>query len=352
MVKVPTEIAKTIGATDQRSKIDAVAKKLLKHKIILAWILKECIPGFENKDVKYIEENCFVGEIKMDSVSVDQDRPDADSSIVGADSVDKSEQEGEIRFDIVFNAAVPEDNTIIRVIINIEIQVNTSLPYSLVTRGVYYGSRLISRQKGTVFKDSNYQDIQKVYSVWICPSPTEQNENSIVQYGISIKNVFGNPKEEPAENYDKMDVIIISLNDKVTEKSNDTNNVNDKNTDKKKTNSQNTQSDGYGKIIRLLSALLSTNKNVDERKKILSSEFSIPMTKEINEEVIEMCNIGEAIELKGIAIGETKTTLRSIRSLMETLHFTLDEAMDALKIPEKEREEYANILAAESNSAE
>ena len=44
--------------------------------------------------------------------------------------------------------------------------------------------------------------------------------------------------------------------------------------------------------------------------------------------------------------------MKDIRSLMETVHFTLDEAMDALKIPEEDREEYAKMLAAENNTAE
>ena len=215
MATEPTELAKTIEASNHRAIYDTNAKKLIKHRIILAWILKECVPEFKKYDVSYIEKNCFAGEVRMSTVSVDQDRPDANSSIKGSETVDTSENEGEVRFDIVFDAIIPDTRKTIRVIINIEIQNKTNLHYSLVTRGIYYGSRLISRQKGTVFKNHNYQNIQKVYSIWICPSPKKKDANSMVKYGIKKKCVIGTATEEPVKNYDKMDVIIISLNDKV-----------------------------------------------------------------------------------------------------------------------------------------
>ena len=55
----PTGLAKTIDAFDLRTKLDANAKKLVKHRIILAWILKECVSEFKDLDVSYIEKNCF-----------------------------------------------------------------------------------------------------------------------------------------------------------------------------------------------------------------------------------------------------------------------------------------------------
>ena len=40
MATVPTNLANSIDASDTRAKLDAVAKKLIKHRIILAEILK------------------------------------------------------------------------------------------------------------------------------------------------------------------------------------------------------------------------------------------------------------------------------------------------------------------------
>ena len=128
--------------------------------------------------------------------------------------------------------------------------------------------------------------------------------------------------KEKMENYDKMKIVIISLNDEGMENRSD--------------------------IIRLLSTLLSTTESVENRKKILEDEFDIPMTKEIKEEVSEMCNLGMAVELKGveqgIEKGKEQTWLESIRNLMDTMKWSAQQAMDALKIPKEEQAHYESKL--------
>ena len=314
MATVQTGLANSIDASETRAKLDTVAKKLIKHRIILAEILKECVEEFREFDVSFIEQNCFVGEVRMNEVSVEQDVLDADSTIVGSNTEDASDNEGLVRFDLVFDAIVPTTKKLIRLVINIEIQVDTDLSYSVVTRAIYYLARLISRQKGTVFNHSEYEKIQKVYSIWICPDPQKENRNSIAEYGFTQQKVFGSV-DEPIENYDKMKAIVISLNDDGMENRSD--------------------------IIRLLSTLLSTTESVEKRKEILEGEFNIPMTREIEEEVSEMCNLGLAVEKKGIE----SSLLQSIKNLMETMKLSSQQAMDALKIPKDEQDKYAKRLS-------
>ena len=356
---ITTELAMSMTAAEARARLDTAAKKLIKHRIILAEIMRNCVEEFKGFDRDYIMQNCFVGEVHMNEISVDQDVPDDDSSIIGSDTEDISEKEGLVRYDLVFDAVVPETGKIIRMVINIEIQVNTNLSYAVVTRAIYYLARLISRQKGTVFNHSDYEKIQKVYSIWICPDPKHENMNSIAEYGFTQQKVFGKVKE-PIENYDKMKAIIISLNDEGSENRND--------------------------LIRLLSTLLSTTETIETRKQILEDEFSIPMTKQIDEEVLEMCNLGMAIEMKGvergmakglekgiaqglaqgitqgiaqgmekgiaqglaqgITQGMEKGILSSIEKLMKTMKLTVQQAMDALEVPESEQPHYAALIGS------
>ena len=317
MATVPTSLANSIDASDTRARLDAVAKKLIKHRIILAEILKECVEEFEGYDIRYIEKNCFAGEVQVNEISVDQDIPDADSAIVGSDTEDNSDSEGLVRYDLVFDAIIPKTSKVVRLVINIEIQVDTKMSYAIVTRGVYYAARLISRQKGTVFERSDYDKIQKVYTIWICPSPSGENTNSIVEYGLKPTKTIGQVIE-PVENYDKMKIIIISLNDKGME--------------------------GDNSIIRLLSTLLSTTESVEKRKQILETEFNIPMTKEIEEEVLEMCNLGMAVELKGVKQGKEQSLLESIKKMIKNLGLTAQQAMDTLEIPKDDQARYAAML--------
>ena len=98
--------------------------------------------------------------------------------------------------------------------------------------------------------------------------------------------------------------------------------------------------DKYTGILKLLNVLLSSEKDPEEKKKILQDDFDIKMTKELESEVSEMCNLSQGIEEKGIEIG----TLRAIENLMDTLKLTAEQAMAALKIPETERLKYTARL--------
>jgi len=129
MATEQTSLANSIDASADKAKLDEVAKKLVKHKIILAEILKECVEEFKGFDIPFIENQCIVGDVQMDEVSVDQDTEDADSSIVGSDTEDNSHKEGLVRYDLVFDARVPKTGEIIRLIINVEIQVDLNPGY-------------------------------------------------------------------------------------------------------------------------------------------------------------------------------------------------------------------------------
>lgn len=315
-----TNLANSIDASADKAKLDEVAKKLVKHKIILAEILKECVDEFRDYEISFIEQKCIVGDVRMDEVSVDQDMEDADSSIVGADTEDNSHNEGLVRYDLVFEARVPKSGEIIGLIINVEIQVNLNPGYPLITRAIYYLARLISRQKGTVFQKSDYGKIRKVYSIWICPDPSKENRNSIVEYGFTQQKVIGKV-DEPVKNYDKMKAIIINLNDDGMDNRTD--------------------------IIRLLSTLLSTTETVERRKKILENDFHIPMTKEIEEGMQDMCNYGTAVQTYGERIGVQAGQLKLILSTMKKHGWDVEKTMDFMDVDAKDRATLAASAKAE-----
>lgn len=65
-----------------------------------------------------------------------------------------------------------------------------------------------------------------------------------------------------------------------------------------------------------------------------------------------MCNLSERVEQKGIEKGIAKGRTygivegiaTSIRNLMESMGWSIEQAMDALQIPTEERNAYLNIL--------
>ena len=108
----------------------------------------------------------------------------------------------------------------------------------------------------------------------------------------------------------------------------------------------------YTGILKLLDVLLSSEKEAEEKKKILQEDFDIAMTKTLESEVSAMCNLSKGVEERGIAIGLERgmergleaATLNAIRNLMETLKLTAEQAMEALKVPEEEKVKYAGML--------
>lgn len=65
-----------------------------------------------------------------------------------------------------------------------------------------------------------------------------------------------------------------------------------------------------------------------------------------------MCNLGRAVELKGIAIGEEQgriqgieqASLKHIRNMTQKLNLTTQQAMDILEISKEDQAHYASIL--------
>lgn len=105
-------------------------------------------------------------------------------SVIGCNSEDSTINEGTVEYDIRFCAVAPSSRQKVRLIIDLEAQKDFYPGYPLIKRGIYYCSRMISSQYGTVFSNCQYGKIRKVYSIWICMAPPKKWRNSITQYVI------------------------------------------------------------------------------------------------------------------------------------------------------------------------
>lgn len=79
----------------------------------------------------------------------------------------------------------------VKLIINVEGQNDFYPGYDIVTRGIFYTAQLISSQLETEFTGSNYGDIKKVYSIWICLNSPKK----IGYFKCNRINTEKNPKE-------------------------------------------------------------------------------------------------------------------------------------------------------------
>ncbi len=324
-----TSVAESIRIVDEKAEYDAACKRVLAEKIILAWVMKYCLTEFRDCDVDEIAEKFIEGKPQVGEVPVAPDETNQAPRINQIGVEDKTLTEGTIYYDIRFNVLTPTSGELIGLIINVEAQNKYDPGYPLTKRGIYYCGRMISAQYGTVFTKAHYEKLKKVYSVWICTHPPRDRENTITRYLIREENLVGNVKEEE-QNYDLMSVIMVCLGSP--------------------------ESENYDGVLKLLGTLLSKQIPYTEKQSILENEFKIPMRETLESEVSTMCNLSDGIEeegiRKGIAIGIERgieqgietNTLQSIKRLMESVAWTADQAMAALKIPEEEREKYMKML--------
>jgi len=137
--------------------------------------------------------------------------PDEGGTIIrGLDTEDKSVREGTDTYDIRFRAIVPGSGERIGLIVNVEAQNDFYPGYPLIKRGIYYCCRMISSQYGREFTGSHYENIKKVYSIWICIDPPKSRENTITRYRVAEEYLAGGAAE-PVRNYDLLSIVMLCL---------------------------------------------------------------------------------------------------------------------------------------------
>lgn len=274
---------------------DESCKNILANKIILAWIMKSCMKEYKDCSIHDIADHYIEGTPEISQREVHRDEAPASDpgKIRGENTEDKAVNEGTVRYDIMFRAILPQGQEKVELIINIEAQKDFYPGYPLIKRGIYYGCRMISSQYGTIFTNSHYEKIQKVYSIWICFNPPEKRKNSINIYSVKEKSVVGKVKEKEAD-YDLLTVVMICLDSGKEEK----------------------EGTEESEILRLLEVLFSTERELKEKEKILENEYGITMTYEEKEEVEEMCNLSEYVWEKGLTYGELQNLVRMVLKKM------------------------------------
>ncbi len=326
--KKKTTLASGIELTEYRAFYDASCKRILSEKIVLAWLMKSCLAEYRDCDAyiiaeKYIEGQPFVGKVPV--------APDETGAFIrGRSQAQTSLSEGSVSYDIYFDAAVPSAKEIVQLIINVEAQADFNPGYPLIKRGIYYCGRMISAQYGTVFSQAHYEKLRKVYSIWVCTNAPKKRQNSISSYQMYERCAAGD-SHEAAANYDLLSVLMVCLGD-----------INDE------------KCQG---ILRLLSVLLTSDLAAGEKKRILQNEFNIAMTRELESEVDSMGGFIDSLaercaekgrregRREGLSEGKLSGILEAIRSLMASMSWEADKAMDALRIPDSERQYYLQELA-------
>ena len=288
-MEVSTNLAESIEKTQEQSTYDVESRYLLADKQVLARIVKENVREFAKYDLDVIE-NCIEGEPQVNEITVHPagHKPE---KINGMQNESIIPNEGKVTFDIRFTIVTPEKERL-KIIINIEAQKKYHVGYGFVPRGVFYCARMISEQLNTEFGTDDYDQIKKVYSIWICMEAPESVANTITAYEISPRDVYGTFRGE--ERYDLLSVIIIRL-------------------------SKSERAEKGNQLIKMLTVLLSDTMEVEKKKKILKDQHGMRMTQKLERRMRAMCNLSEGILERGIDIGELRNKCHTVRKLREKM---------------------------------
>ncbi len=306
-MEVENTLAKKLDTAGQNASYDAYCRNLLVNRQILARILKTCVKEFHDCPIKDIEEKYIEGTPKVHEIAVHRD--ESAEFIDGIGKEDVGMKEKPITYDIFFRVLSPKDDEMIQMIINVESQKDFYPGYPLIKRGIYYCSRMISSQYGTETSDSHYEKLKKVYSIWICSNPPKYRKNTITAYSMNEQNLVGSVTEKE-ENYDMLTVLAVCLGGPGDE--------------------------NYEGLLRMLDVLLSDQVLPEEKKKILKNEFDVAMTKTMEREAMEMCNLSQGIV--------DRTLINAIMSMMKNSDMSEEECMKLLDIPQQHRELYHMML--------
>ena len=269
-----TEIKNAVSAADKDAQYDEKAKRLLGNKIILAHILVKTVDEFKGmnpKDVvSYIEGEPFISVVPVELGLTNAEKiPSGDGlkdgqRIVGLNTENAEINEGLIRFDIIFYVRMKDG--ISQVIVNVEAQKDEPTGYHILNRAVFYVSRLVSSQKERDFVGTNYNDIKRVFSIWVCMN---MDENSMDYVHLTDDKLLGSYPWKGG--LALLNIVLIGISIELPEY------------------------DEKYELHRLLSTLLSMELSVDEKLGIMAKEYNIAVDDRIREDVSAMCNLSQGI---------------------------------------------------------
>lgn len=306
---------------------DMACRQLLSHTDVLALILANTVPEFEGMALADVEK--CIGPVDVDAtIPVDAT---GTHRIYGISNVDCSVDCQPIIYDMHFLAYIPEDRVrdgklIAEMHINIEAQKNANPGYYLPKRATYYASRLISSQKGIDWKNSDYNAIRRVYSVWLCMKPPKEKSGFINHYGVVERKVYGNVSF-PEEQYTDFNYVIVGLDDL----------------------------DATNIMVKTLSCYFSDSITPKE-KYVYLEEAGITVTADMMKRTEAMYSLIEDYEERGMAKGMAQGMVQCIANMMRNFNMPFEQVAKGANIApgEIERyrawvEEYLTENAQESN---
>ncbi|WP_405758872.1 PD-(D/E)XK nuclease family transposase [Anaerovibrio slackiae] len=305
MTTIQTILARDIDTENIDIRYDRSVKRVLANTPLLAPITKYTVRELKNYSIPMIEKCIDADSIQVSQVFVEPGL--TNRKILNDELESKIPSEGRAIFDIRFTITLP-DGSRTKIIINIEAQQKSNPGYSLLNRGIFYASRLISAQLSVEFTNDGsdkkqYDNMKKVYSIWICMDCPENKKDSIINYSFEPHIIYqGNDKLKVYENCDLMNITFIHLSGKPDQ--------------------------SHHRLISMLDTLLA-KMDAETKKKKLQEEHNLPMTIKLEKEMNDMCNLSAGIREEGIRDGILIGEINTLRDMLKAGLTTIEKLRES-----------------------
>lgn len=282
---------------------DEEMKDRLMHKEILAYLVSQFVDDFKKmnwREVLPFLEDPHGGDIR---------RGDRESTVKG---------HGGVRYDILVRLTSPKrKDKKIGVVLNVEGQNEINSYEAMKKRMLYYPCRLISEQKGDIFTNDHYRDLAEVVSVWLFLRPAKRDQGLVVEWSMTSRKLT--PLEGTSPTWEDplrgLKVVAVCVPDL-----------------------KHVQSHTVAGMLGVcLDALLPTG----ERNEMLKKDWDVDLPSSAKEDSSMFEGAGRSLWKEGRQTGRLEgrdeAFLESIRSLSAQLNLSSVQAMNALRIPPKER---------------
>ncbi|MCD7784346.1 MAG: hypothetical protein LUH18_01975 [Oscillospiraceae bacterium] len=299
------DLKNSVEAADINVQYDTAAKVLLAHKSILSRILVATVDEFKGMSPDDVE-GFIEGDVHIGNVPVDPGLTNAETGerIVGLNTVQPEIREGYVTFDVIFYVRMKDGLS--QIIINVEAQKDDTPGYDILNRAIFYVSRLISSQKERDFTGSHYDDLKRVYSIWICMN---MDVCSWDYFHLTDDVII--PGHKWNGKCDLLNIVLLGIPNELPE-----------------------QGEEY-ELHRLLSTMFSVELTSKERLNILENEYGIDVKPDFRKELDTMCNLSQGVYERGMEKGIQQGKLENAKAMAISMH------NDGMK--EEQIAKYANV---------
>ena len=291
------------------AKDDTLVDEELKHRLmskeILAYIASQFVDDFAHKSWKqvlpYLEDPLSFGVNRGDRERSDREH-------------------GSVRYDILVRLRSPKGkDKRIGVLLNVEGQNEVRSYEAVKRRMLYYPCRLVSEQKEDVFTNDRYEDLAEVVSVWIFLRPAEKDQGRVVEWSMAGRQLSN--LDESGTTWKGrlrgLKVVAVCIPDL-----------------------DHVQWESHA-VADLLGVWLNALLPAGERSERLKDGWDVELPPQQEEDTGMFEGAGRSLWKEGlqegVQRGKESTLLENIQSLVEQLHLSPEQAMDALKVPSRDR---------------